>query len=97
MKKSIILLGAFALLMTVPSFGQTQESTTATTNPNSEKSADLQKQEVQPQKENAKLEVKSMKAQKVKAIAPAQSQANRDIQKADAVKMKPQEATPIEN
>lgn len=94
MKKSIILLGAFALLVAAPSFGQTQESSQATTTQKSEKSAVLKKQEVKPQKATAQR--KTMKAQTATAAKPASS-AERDVQKAEPKKMETQKAVREEN
>ena len=82
MKKSIILLGTFALLMSAPSFGQTQESTEATSTQKAENSAVIQKKEVTAEKAEVKVQKKSIKPQSTTAIKPTQNNMNRDSQKA---------------
>lgn len=92
MKKTIILLGAFALFIAAPSFGQTQENTKATPTQENANSANLKKQEATPQKQKVKAELKTAKAQKVQSVKVSEKLKARKVQKAKPVERKTEEA-----
>lgn len=92
MKKSIILLGAFTLLLAAPSFCQTQESTQATSTEKSEKTVVLQKQKVKSQKKKAKSHKMSMKAQNIRAVKSTQANAKKETQKSEVIQTEDKKA-----